>query len=548
MPSLNSFSLIDRKIQRVKIENSLNQDGLAFVRFTLENIFNLTDDEIEESITDSSNDGGIDAIYIQDNEANIISCKYTNKFENTNKNFPETDINNFTLTVSKILSGTLTEGLVNDAIWDKYIEIRNILSDKAPINFKLFVISNLLKPSELAKRKYEETLEIFRFVEFYYYDLEDLTSKIIENKVEKIDGALTFIDKQYFEKSDGPIRTLIGAVDVLAIISILQDSKDSEKINEKIFDENIRIYKPKHRINKSIIETALQLDNYQFFYLNNGITIFCENFDYMPGQRTPRVEMKNFQIINGGQTSHSIFEAYKINSEIVKNIIILVRICEAKKGSPIADKIRETTNSQIPVQTRDLRANDYIQRKLEDEFLELGYFYERKKNQHQDKPKLKRLDNELLGQLYLSYYFDMPSEARNSKAIVFGNNYELIFDEDKITAQKMLLPYKIYIPLLKEKKEIQFKKRQKEKIDERGAFISRGAFHIVNAVKFISEKKNYDLTNQSILDNTLEIAKNLISDLVIKEMNEKKESYSHDKFFKEIPTDKIIREHILRNI
>ena len=49
-----------------------------------------------------------------------------------------------------------------------------------------------------------------------------------------------------------------------------------------------------------------------FMYLNNGVTILCENAEYAPNTRSPHVELINFQIINGGQTSHSIFEVYNI--------------------------------------------------------------------------------------------------------------------------------------------------------------------------------------------------------------------------------------------
>jgi hypothetical protein len=47
----------------------------------------------------------------------------------------------------------------------------------------------------------------------------------------------------------------------------------------------------------------------------------------------------------------------------------------------------------------DLHANDRIQRKLEEEFRSLGYFYERKANQFPDAARNKRLNNELLAQL-----------------------------------------------------------------------------------------------------------------------------------------------------
>lgn len=548
MTSINSFHLIKQKVNKIKEENNIESDGFAFVRFALNAILKLNDEEVEEAITDGPNDGGIDAIYIQENEVNIMNFKYTNIFENTSNNFPENSIEKFTLTVSNLLSGNLSKGQVNDVLWEKYNEIKGLLDERGPLDFKLYIVSNLLKPTDLAMQKYETILTKFRFIDFIYYDLENLVSKIIEDRVEKIDGELTFIDKQYFEKSEGSIKTIIGAVEANGIIKLIQDSTNSENTNENVFDKNIRTYKLKHRINQDIIETALQDDNYQFFYLNNGITILCEECDYMPGIRSPKAKLKNLQIINGGQTSHSLFEAFKRNKEKISNVVVLVRICIAKKDNPITDKISESTNSQIPVQSRDLHSNDYIQKKLEEEFKVLGYYYERKNNQFQDKPKNKRLDNELLGQLYLSFYCNMASEARNSKAIVFGDKYELIFDENKITAETLLLPYKIYIPLLEEKKQVQAKKRNKDIINENDAFISRGVFHVISGVKIISEIKNFNLINKSDREEATVIAKKLIAEVVEEKIKEKNESYSHDKFFKETSTNKIIKDYILEKI
>jgi hypothetical protein len=197
------------------------------------------------------------------------------------------------------------------------------------------------------------------------------------------------------------------------------------------------------------------------------------------------VPIKNFQIVNGGQTTHSLFEAYKKDKNKVKNIYLLVRICVAKKHPGLAEMIGESTNNQIPIGSRDLKANDVIQKKLQDEFEMLGYHYERKSSQFNEYEYTKVLNNELLAQLYLAYELDAPSEAKNNKNYIFNNLYEIIFDEENISAKKLLNIYKVYLPLSRIKKNIQEKKRKNEFIVERESFHSRAIFHILNGVKFI---------------------------------------------------------------
>lgn len=240
--------------------------------------------------------------------------------------------------------------------------------------------------------------------------MEDIVTYFIDNQTEKIDGTLHFIDDQHFEKSHGPIRSIIGAVSVEDIIGLITDKNDPTKINANVFNQNVRTYRKNHRINKAIKESALSNDNYEFFYLNNGITIICESCDYTPHRKSPTVNITNFQIINGGQTSNTIYRAFKEKSEIVRNLEILLRVCIINPDNPIAERISETTNTQIPVGTRDLHANDNIQKVIEAEFISLGYFYERKPGQFYNKPKAKVLNNELLAQIYMAYNLDMPSD------------------------------------------------------------------------------------------------------------------------------------------
>lgn len=562
MSNLASFSVINEKVEKIFKEEDLENKGLAFVNLCLKTLFKLTAEEIEETITDGPMDGEIDAIYIANRTINIMTFKYTDQFKLSQKNYPETELDQFILTVDSIISGNLDEKTINNAVWEKYEEIRN-LSSTGKIEFKVFVVSNKLHPVDHAKLKLMNAIEKYRIVEEpIYLNQEDLVSIILEHKTEQVNGHIQFIDKQHFEKSDGNIKTIIGAVAASDFIDLIK--KDSETINENSFNENIRVYKPTHRVNKAIIESAINGDNFQFFYLNNGVTILCENAEYAPNTRSPRVELTNFQIINGGQTSHSLFEVYKKSPDSLSTVELLVRICETKKDSKLSEKISETSNNQIPVGNRDLHSNDIIQRKLEDEFETLGYFYERKPNQYNDKPKDKVLNNELLGQLFMAYHLDMPSEAKNSKVKVFSDLYDQIFDEKTINASELIRLNKLYLPLLQMKKEIQKKKRKKEFVDEKEAFISRAIFHILNCIKFLFNHAESVIDSESIISKVKNERKNtlyrtkgddfakeaieMIYEVVEKESKLRKELYTHDKFFKEIPTNNILKTHILEKL
>ena len=439
MTNLVTFSTINEKTKKYLNDYSLDDMNTAFEWLSLEAILNLNEDEIEDAITDGSMDGGIDAIHIADRDVHIFNFKYTELFENTKNNFPELEIDKILVTMAGIYGKSIKKDDVNELLWEKVNEIWDLF-EKGSLNFKYYLCSNKEKPIEHAKRKFEQNLDKYKYVEYNYYDQEDIVSRILEKKYRKINGKINFVDLQYFDRSDGPLKGIVATVAATDLIKLVQDPNEPTKIIEDVFNENVRVYlKLKNRINQGIYDTALSDENYEFWYLNNGITIVCDECVYTPNTRSPRVKLTNLQIVNGGQTTHALFEAYLKDNSKLNNVLIIVRICETKKDYRISERISETTNSQTPVRTRDLHASDRMQKVIEEQFQALGYFYERKKNQHEQMPKSKRLDNELLGQIYLAYYLDMPSEAKNQKAIVFSDKYEEIFDEASISAKKMLL-------------------------------------------------------------------------------------------------------------
>jgi len=542
MSNLSVFSALHEKVLRMQSDYSIDNLSQSFCWVCLETILSLDADEIEESITDGSHDGGIDAIYIAGKDVHVFTFKYAQKFEASLKNFPETDLDVLCVTMDRIYMKDVGAGTVNDALYGKVLEIWDLF-DSGVLNFKYYVCSNKAKPTDLARKKLEHHLGKYRNVEFFYYDVEDLVRKIMELRLVKVNGVINFIHKQYFERTDGPLKGVVASISALDLVKLVQDNDNPGLVNQHVFNDNVRVYlKLKNRINKNIYETALSDTNYEFWYLNNGITIVCERCDFNPGIPAPRAELINFQIVNGGQTTHALFEAFQEDQERLANVDLIVRICQTTKRD-ISERISETTNSQNPVRSRDLRANDRLQRQLELEFESLGYYYERKRNQHESAPRDRVLSNELLGQLYMAFMLDMPSEAKNNKSFVFGEKYDSIFHEGSV-ARQYLAPYLLYVPLEAMKKDIQRRRRRQETMPEAEAFVSRATFHVIMCCRHVAKVRGLDIDNdvarQSVLDESVGIVRGVVQN----EMTKRGPRYTSDKFFKEVETNDIIKKAI----
>lgn len=126
-------------------------------------------------------------------------------------------------------------------------------------------------------------------------------------------GAVTIldcIDIQKFERIDCDIRGLIANVDATSFIKMIT-SEDNDAISRHLFDENIRGYLGlEGGFNQQIQSSALSDDNHLFWYLNNGITIIAKDFSHQP-VRGSKIKLTDFQIVNGAQTSYSLFNAFR---------------------------------------------------------------------------------------------------------------------------------------------------------------------------------------------------------------------------------------------
>ncbi|MBI4722848.1 MAG: AIPR family protein [Candidatus Stahlbacteria bacterium] len=549
MATLQDFSLIKTYVSQFQKDYDLVKPSKAFIYFCLDMILNLQQDEIEESITDKGADRGIDAIYIDENSSiakiHIFNCKYAYEYDGIKKNFPSNEIDKITNIIGQILDkDSQLEKEVNPLLYEQIKNIWRIFETQNP-EFTVYLCSNFeynLTISEEGRFK----REIGKYTNFTikYYNMNDFVNFLTSKGRKKIDGQITAIDNNYFSKIDGDIRGLIANVEAEEFLKLVTNEFKSNSIIEDIFNDNIRIFlQYRSRINKAIKETALKEDNYKFFYFNNGITITCDKFSY-ENRRAPIVKLTNFQIVNGGQTINALHDAYLENKERVKDINILVRIYEIT-GDEISQRIAEFTNSQNPVKNRDIRANDFIQKKLGKELEAYGYYYERKKNYYKDKPKNKRLDSEKIGQILLTFYNNMPGDAKNKKKSIFEDNFETIFNAD-LTAEKVLLAYNLYEKIEKEKikEEEKISTLGDEKEIEEKNFILYASYYILYLLKKLALSKNIKIERASqgkIIELYPEAVK-LIKEMILKEKKENIK-YMHSYFFKSNKLKKNIDDH-----
>ncbi len=198
--------------------------------------------------------------------------------------------------------------------------------------------------------------------------------------------------------SDGSYEAYLAVVpgDLLANIY--------DKWGTRLLEQNVRCFlQARSNVNKGIRSTIIG-EPEMFFAYNNGITATAEALELVDnnGQKSIK-SIRNFQIVNGGQTTVSIFSASKKDKADLSSIFVQMKlsVVPPEKTVEVVPKISEYANSQNRVNAADFFANHPYHVRIEEfsrriwapsaegSFKETKWFYERARGQYLDEQSLK---------------------------------------------------------------------------------------------------------------------------------------------------------------
>ena len=439
-----SAQIIDQRVQRVitetqealvleaKIKN--NEDNLksaAFVLLVAKTILALTTDEVVDCLVDGGNDFGVDAIYfspVQDNEFSItlIQGKYKRSLD-ANAQFPENDVKNMVLAV-KALFDPGRKVTVNERLSQKLEEIRSFVADGALPTVHVILCNNGLKWNEVAQGHIDAE-RLGDQVTWQHVGPDDLVSML--RSTQPVSETLQLTGR-FSVENFAFRRVLVGRMAVGQLSSLL------DRHGDRLLERNIRRYLglTGNRVNEAVagtLKSAEQRPN--FYFYNNGITIICTQFRHNALQsENTTVQMEGLQIVNGGQTSKTVQQVAREIGPEVGDAQILVRIYELPQNdTDFVQSITYATNSQNPVDLRDLRSNDKKQKELALALSEMNYTY---RSQRSDQQVVGRgLTSAAVAEAVLAVWRRRPHQARFNVSEHFGKLYEIIFSNDLNGAQ-----------------------------------------------------------------------------------------------------------------
>lgn len=315
-----------------------------------------------------------------------------------------------------------------------------------------------------------------------------IVESLLSRSRKKEDGSLTIIEKQIIERSDGDIRGVVVCVRAREFIDLILDSQ-ARNVKRHIFSENLRVFLgPKKGFNPEIIGTASsQAESYLFWYLNNGITITCSNFQYNKGHANSILRFSNFQIVNGAQTSHSLLLANEQNGAALDDVVLLLRIYATDRAD-VAERVAIATNSQARIQGRDLRANHRLLKIMDESFQLRGYFLETKKGMYSNENAENVIDALKLGQIIISYFDEEPEKAKTDSDSIFQDRFESVFSSHRSVDQLVSL-FEIYKHIEALRDTAVFGKQKWSDRKDYHLYVSYGSWFILYVLKLMYDEE-----------------------------------------------------------
>ena len=388
---------------------------------------NIGGGDLKDGLVDGSNDGGIDYIYADDSKLYLIQGK-------TSTTLSYNDIRDIFYKIRETFENLYNKNFdsYSNRLTTNFISLFDAFKDEPDIEFVLF--TNTILTEEIKKKVDELSSDS----SFSNYTISVYGGNEIESKVLSVDNGNTCVP--YGELKLDRANNVLKYDENAAIFSIKAYSLKylyAQYSNNGLFGYNLREHISEKKVD-SAIDRTINYSKDDFWYLNNGITIGCSDFETSGN----KLKLWDFSIINGAQTTYKIGNSSKINDDYDFSLVCKVVKSEESLNDEFIRNISEASNSQKPIKQRDLRANSVEQQLLQQKAKDNKKYPLAIDIKRGIKPpnikaianKWQRITNEVLGQLIWACDYQKPGSARSAKADIFGKDkvYNSLFSLDKV--------------------------------------------------------------------------------------------------------------------
>ena len=266
----------------------------------------------------------------------------------------------------------------------EHVYNRSIDMDKSPICTLYYVTTGqwnndpaLISRIEQGKQDLLDT-RLFADVEFIPLDADGLRT-LHQEMNQRITRQIRFDKHTILPEISGVAEAYIGILPCTEYLKLISD--DHGNLNRRLFYDNVRDFQGRNAVNQEI-EATIQdgEENDRFALLNNGVTIVAGDLNTVGAN----FRLRDYQIVNGCQTSHIIFNN---KDQLTENIFLPVKVIVTRNGDVI-NQIIQGTNRQTEVKIEAFESLAPFQKQLEELYIAIGrgkrdpIYYERRSKQY----------------------------------------------------------------------------------------------------------------------------------------------------------------------
>ena len=394
--------------------------------------FSFDGEELIDTLVDGSYDGGVDAILSDPNSDNNDLVLVQSKF------YKDISIDIIQAAIHKMIDfyNHMENGNYESTrieVQSRYLSLSAEVGDESKIIFAFY--TSALKKNIRIKTLEKNFNDIFKDTE--KYELRVLFAEDIIEEIKEAEATKALVENDHIDL-DKAGNVLYygnennGQFSVIVNVSAFSIKKLYAKYSNVLLSRNLRYFIKKQDIDNAIKETIKENPN-SFWFKNNGITIICDDFN-ISGKE---LKLKNFSIINGGQTTRLIHKS-DINEQ--NNFFLpckIIKVCggnENERQEFILD-IAKATNSQKAIKKIDLKSNAPEQIRFGNEMRNIGIHYQLKRGDVVGKNyKEEYLHTDLgsVGKLCLAGIFLLPAKSRNKPNDMYSPMYyNIIFNSNQ---------------------------------------------------------------------------------------------------------------------
>lgn len=424
---------LKKQFQDIKNEESISEEE-AFTRWVYNKILDLPQDDIDDSVKIQQNTSNQLSIFNIDEEDEVLTIAKTIYISDDSSLITVKQITDLFDEMDKLKS----DYYADEFLKEKSKELRANQNRNYRIRVILATNGKLSTEAETAITS-KEAFYVDSDVDFQVYSLKDLEDIVKDPPTQ--DLKIKFKHEEIFQRIEKEGKSITGTVPASEIVRIYKEHK------HRLFSLNPRESLKDTTVNKEMLDTLRdQTKRDKFWKYNNGISATCDDFE-LANDTPDTFVFKNFKIVNGRQTTGSLYQA-SVKKWLDETVQVLLRVTATKLQNE-RENISRATNTQNQIKWSDIVSS---RQELKELFIKFqrdfqGFYFEIQRggydvlsNEHK-KAILRNgvIEKERGIRQYIAFT-NNPFDARQkSQQNIFRDNYQEFFSNRR--PEDLIIPH-----------------------------------------------------------------------------------------------------------